>query len=530
MSILSSGESPALIHWKPPHRAFSDLLAALLQEVSPVYVVGGTVRDFVLGRSQEFNDFDLIVDGPALTLARRIADRLGWAFYPMDAARDVARLVFTANRAGPLVCDIARMRGGLIEHDLMVRDFTINAMAFEIRGPNAIRLIDRHGGQDDLASGTLRRVSAVSLADDPVRLLRAVRFMLQLDLRLDAETQTQLERLVNTVRHASAERARDELWKMLATDRPEDAIRLLHSFGLLSHVLPEVAATVSVAQSAPHHLDVYEHTLAVVRHAASLRDWLLGRPLRAPLPGGDALLEALTPRRFALRHHFAVELAAGHSRADWLVWDALFHDVGKPPTASLEPIVSAVNSSPEAARIRFFGHEQAGAQMAEKRLTHLRFSRHEIALAEAVTAQHMRLHHLHHSFEGAEISRRARFRFFRDVGGRQFNYRAGLDVILLGLADYLGTRQSLDQDWRAYLQHAAQLLDYAFSAADPLGGQVAPLVDGRQLMRHLGLKPGKELGAILDQLLEAQAAGEIATVDDALHLASRYAAAEGLAR
>ncbi len=521
------------VKWKPPHPAFANLLSSLVREVSPVYVVGGAVRDHILGRGQDLNDLDIVIDGPAVSVARRLADRLGWAFYVMDAARDIGRLVFTASRSGPLVCDISRMRDGLIEHDLMARDFTVNAMALKIASTGPTRLLDYFHGQDDLASGILRRVTAVSLADDPVRLLRAVRLMVQFGLTIEGDTQSQLERLTGTLRSCSPERARDELWKMLATDRPDDAIRLMHQFGLLNQVLPEIAATVGVAQSAPHSRDVYEHTLQVVHHASDLRDWLSGHRLNARMPGGDALAAALDPHLFALRRHFAQETAVGHTRAAWLVWHALFHDAGKPSTASLETRKSPAdgNGDPhDAVRIRFFGHEAVSATLTEQRLDDLRFSRHEIALAQAALANHMRLHHLHDSFKNAEISRRARFRFFRDVGGRQFQYRAGFDVIILSLADYLGTYAALPPDWRAYLQHATELLDYAHSSADPLSEQVAPLVDGRQLMNRLGLSPGPHIGELLDQVLEAQAAGEITTPEQALELAYRLAAAEGIVR
>ena len=514
------------IPWKPPHPAFVNLLTALLKEVSPVYVVGGTVRDFVMGKSEELHDLDIVIDGPALSLSRKIADKLGWAFYPMDAGRDIGRLVFAADQSGPLVCDISRMRDGLIDHDLRARDFTVNAMALEITRPGSARFIDLFNGQEDLAAGVLRRVSSVSLAEDPVRLLRAVRLITQFDLTIEPATQTQIERLVGTVRHSSPERTRDELWKMLSTARPDNAIRLLHRFGLLSHVLPEVASTIGVAQSPPHYLDVFDHTLRVIRYAGNLRDWILGGATRETPLVNSLLTEALGPYLFALRRHFADEVAVGHTRAEWLVWHALLHDVGKPATASVESPTDG--AQPGSGRIRFIGHETVSAALSVQRLDHLRFSRHEIALAETVAAHHMRPHHLHDSFHGEPISRRALFRFYRDVGGRQFQYRAGLDVLILALADYLGARETLDDDWQAYLAHAAQSLQYAFSQDDPLAGSVPPLADGRQLMTHLGLQPGKQLGHILDLILEAQAAGEIYTRDEALALARRLSAAEGI--
>ncbi|HMN31332.1 MAG TPA: hypothetical protein PKE45_24485, partial [Caldilineaceae bacterium] len=110
----------------------------------------------------------------------RVADRLGWAFYPLDPDRDVARLVFNTSNERPLVCDVAALRGGALAADLRLRDFTVNALAFLLNGGAEVELIDVTGGLADLAARRLRRVTATSFADDPVRLLRAIRFVHQL--------------------------------------------------------------------------------------------------------------------------------------------------------------------------------------------------------------------------------------------------------------------------------------------------------------------------------------------------------------
>ena len=247
------------MNWKPSHPAFQALLHAFIQQTTPVYVVGGVVRDFLLGVEGKQSDLDLTIDQAALPTAQRVADRLGWAFYPLDAARDVARLVFSATNGEPLICDIASLRGGSLETDLLARDFTVNAMAFALERNGEPRLIDICRGQADLANRIVRRVSAASLAEDAVRLLRAVRFTHQLNFTLDEETTVQIKRLQGTLRLASAERVRDELWKMLATDQPAQAIDDLQKLGLLSYVLPEISALVGVEQSYPHYQDVYHH-------------------------------------------------------------------------------------------------------------------------------------------------------------------------------------------------------------------------------------------------------------------------------
>lgn len=501
--------------WLPRHPAFHSLLTALSAIAHPLYVVGGVVRDHLLDRRGQGNDLDVVVEHSALRLARQVADQLGWAYYPLDAERDVARLVFLAT-SPPLVCDIAAMRGGTIERDLTSRDFTVNALAVEWYGRSATRLLDIVGGHTDLRQRKLRRVSPASLADDPVRLLRAIRFAAQLDFEIDEDTQLQMLRMPDTVRLASAERVRDELWKIMQIAEPARAIEQLARFGLLGYVLPEVAEMQGVDQTAPHVYDVYQHSLRAVNFAAQFRSWLNKEPVRNPSPATALWIEMLEPWRFRLQEHFLQAMAAEHLRVDWLVWHALLHDIGKPLTRTAE---TAADGS---MRYRFLNHEDVGAHMVVDRLEALRFSRQEVWLAESVIEAHMRPHHLHASFGDGAISRRSRFRFFRDTGRRNFDVLPGIDVILLALADYQAIYAApLPPEWRQYLAHGLQLLEFAFQSHG-LEQARQPLVDGHTLMRYFDLKPGKEIGYLLERLQEAQAAGEIATAEDALAMAATW--------
>lgn len=502
------------MNWQPKRPAIRALVRAFQQQTSPLYVVGGVVRDYLLDQRAETTDIDLVVEHSALPTARRVADRLGWAFYPLDAERDVARLVFTASGERPLVCDVASVRGGSLEADLLLRDFTVNALAIVLE-PGGQRLVDVCGGLRDLERRLLRRVTAASFADDPARLLRAVRFVHQLRFTLEEETLIQVKRMSTTVKLASAERVRDELWKILATATPAAALDDLNSLGLMPHVLPEVRLLVGVKQSPPHDLDVYGHTLRVVGYAAQLRDWL-----REPAGGvpdtGAGWQERLAPWRSRLRQHFAQPLAGGRTRAEWLVWHALLHDIGKPNARTVE------RQTEGNVRVRFIGHEQVSAELLAHRLHQLRFGRQEIDLAVAVAAGHMRPHQLHAAFTGEPISRRAAYRYFRDVGGRQFSQLAGVDTLLVALADQLGIYPDRPPAWEAYLTHVEQLLAYAFSSDGLETTQQRPILDGDTLMQRLHLAPGRQVGEILEHVLEAQAAGEVSNLDDALAVARRW--------
>jgi putative nucleotidyltransferase with HDIG domain len=400
--------------------------------------------------------------------------------------------------------------------DLLARDFTVNALALLLERTGQSQLIDFCRGQEDLARRQLRRVTASSLADDPVRLLRVVRFAHQLRFSVESETLTQVQRMSTTVRLASPERIRDELWKILVAATPAQALADLQSYNLLAHVLPEIALLTQIEQSPPHDLNVYEHTLRTVQHAAHLRHWLKN----SVQPVGGAAepdwVAILAPWRAQLRRHFAQPLAAGRNRLDWLVWHALLHDIGKAATRTTETQADGT------ARHRFLEHERVGAEMAAVRLRHLRFSRQEISLVQAVVEGHMRPHLLHAAFAGQTISRRASYRYFRDVGGRQFSQLAGLDTLLVALADYRATTTTVQDDWPAYLSHMGELFTFALADQTLEIARHKPLLDGHQLMAHFHLTPGRQVGEILERVVEAQVAGDIQTIEEALQLAGEW--------
>lgn len=499
--------------WRPAHPAFVSLLDALAGEIDPVYIVGGVVRDALLGRAAGITDLDVIVTRAANVAAQRVADRLGWAYYPLDPVRDVARLVFTAGKT-PLVCDLAAMRGGDLATDLQARDFTVNALAMRWRRGAARDLVDLGGGQSDLAARRLRRVTPWALAEDPVRLLRAVRLAVQLDFVIEEETLLQIQRISDTVRLASAERVRDELWKMLASAAPEHAIEMLRRLSLLRPLLPEVADLEGVPQTAPHAYDVFQHTQQCVHYAVKLRAWLTGAGALDDYPAGVVMTAALTPLLYRMRQALLTPVAAERRLIDWLPWVALLHDVGKPATRTADQFPDG------AVRHRFLGHEEQGATLAGRRLEFLKFSRTEIEVVQGVVRAHMRPHWLHTSFGADPISRRACYRFFQDSEGRRTETQVGIGVALLALADYQATyAASPPPAWPAYVEHMAQLIEYGVG---PQGraAESAPLVDGHTLMAYFSLPPGKQVGALLEQLREAQAVGEITTAEDGLALAA----------
>ena len=482
-------------------------LISLLPDDTPVWLVGGAVRDLLLGL--QTTDFDFVVDGDAIRVARRIANHLGGNYYTMDRERETGRVILGEDIADRVTFDFARMRGEDIQDDLRHRDFTINALAASLTDPLA--WIDPTGGAADLKDKRLRACSAQSLSDDPVRSVRAIRFGLGFDLQITTETVDQIRESGPMLSTISPERLRDETMKLLSICEPGRAIRLLDHLDLLAYLFPEIILLRDLMQPPPHEYDGFEHTIAVMNHLDELLK-LLG-PRHDPEEAADLLLAQVSLRlgryRERLSAHFERQLRTGNRVRHLLNFAALYHDSGKPNTRAVDAD----------GRIRFFGHESVGATLLETRARAMHFSNQEIQDLKCIVENHMRPSFLQ---ESKPLTRRAIYRFFRDTGEK------GVDVIFLSLADFLGTYTppAPQDDWTDRIEVARTLLD-AFYDQREQRIEPVPLLRGDDVLQELGLTPGPNLGMILESVLEAQAAGEIQTRSQALDLARKLAEADG---
>ena len=497
---MSLPKSPRTVTPHPPldwPPEIAQLKALFAGAGPPVYLVGGTVRDALLARP--IKDIDLATPGDALDMARRAADALGGAYYPMDEERGVGRVVLS-RPAGRLFIDVARFRGESLEADLRARDFTVNAMAVDLAG-DLTGVIDPLGGAVDLRARRLRLCAPGAIADDPTRALRAVRLSAALKLRMTPEAQAAIRRAGPRRVAVAAERVRDEFMAMLQGPRPAGALRVLDALGLVDVILPEIEPMRALAQSPPHAATLWEHSLRVVEAMDAVLKTL--RAERTDNTAAQAGLGFIALRLSALRAPLQSHLAAtwpdGRSMRGLLLLSALLHDVGKPYTRKEE----------EGGRVRFFYHDHVGAELVEARCHALRLSRLEVRRITDVVRHHMRPMMLAHE---PQVTRRAVYRFYRDAGGE-----AGVDVCLLALADYLGTvGVNLDlEDWHHYVEVVATLLEAYFTRRDEL---VAPftLLTGHDVRRALGISAGPQVGQLLEALREAQASGEVTTVEEAL--------------
>ena len=339
-----------------------------------LYLVGGCVRDHLLGRP--VHDLDLATDAPPQEIKRLAARVRPDAVYDVGARFGTIGLLFRrpgpangrepatagdAERAGTIEITTFRSEqyldgtrkpsvtyGTSLEADLARRDFTMNAIAQDVQTG---RLYDPFGGRQDIAERLIRAVGepAERFAEDPLRLLRAVRFATQLGFSLEPATQAAIRAGAGALARISRERIAEELNRILVSPRASPGIRLATHLGLMEHAIPEVLPMRGVSQRPLHHKDVFEHTMGVVEN---------------------------TPPDLGLR------------------WAALLHDIGKPRTKSVHD-----------GAVHFFGHEDVGERMARQILQRLHFDHRFVERIAKLVRMHLRVNSYDSDWTDAAVRR-----------------------------------------------------------------------------------------------------------------------------
>jgi poly(A) polymerase len=491
------------------YRISSPLLNRIINLIpsdEPVYLVGGAIRDALLNLPNF--DLDFVIPGNAMNLARQIGNNLGAAYFPLDKHRNMARLVLKPEVDGlikggkPRRIDFSTFQGEDLLHDLEGRDFTMNAMAVEVHQLQL--LIDPLGGAADLAKKSLKACSQQSFIDDPVRILRAVRFSVGLELSIHPDTLLLIRQAVDLLPGVSPERLRDELFRILTQSTPSSSIRILDKLNVLEHILPEAVKLKNIQQSPPHIMDAWDHTLDTLVRLESLLE-LLAQDYNPDKTGNLTMgLAALRVGRYRehLMEHFQNYLNSDRPHRGILILAGLYHDTGKAKTQKVD----------ENGRIRFIEHEHIGRELVEKRGKGLKLSNQEVERLETIVKYHMRPSLLSHSKEFP--SKRAVYRFFHDTG------EAGVDICILSMADVLATYGPTlpHERWARHLDVTRELLKAWYEERSERIFPT-PLVNGDELMEGLKLEPGPEVGFLLDALREAQVTGDIHTQQEAISLA-----------
>jgi len=416
-------------------------------------LVGGSVRDVLLGRASTDLDFATSArpDDTEAILKRwsNATWDMGRAFGTIGARRDDLIAEVTTFRADEY--DGATRKpvvafGDSLDGDLARRDFTINAMALRV---GTGEFVDPFGGIEDLAGALLRTPidADVSFGDDPLRMMRAARFAAQLGFDIEPATFAAMARMAPRIEIVSAERVRDELTKLLLAANVREGLRVLVDAGIAEHVLPELPALKLEIDEHHHHKDVYDHTLTVVEQAIDLETDADGA-----VPTPDLVL------RLA----------------------ALLHDVGKPATRRLEP----------GGGVSFHHHEVVGAKMAGRRLKALKFDKDTVKAVTQLVELHLRFH----GYGEARWSDSAVRRYVTDAGEQLERLhrltRADVTTRNRRKAERLSFAYDDLEERIAQLRQQEQI------------DAIRPDLDGTEIMRTLGIGPGRHVGEAYRHLLE----------------------------
>ena len=432
-----------------------------MQQGEHYYLVGGTVRDALLSRSSQ--DVDITCSGDVKAFARRFADQVSGSFFMLDEERKACRVIARNGEEERLVFDFTAIRGNGIIDDLRERDFTINAMAVDLRDPETV--IDPLGGGRDLAEKWLRPCSPTAFIDDPLRVIRAIRYSVNYDLRIEPQTLHLLQQSVDRLGGVSHERKRDELFKILDKPKPWVAFSLLEHSGVLPYI--SMGSLVDI-RNAISRLRTFTHLTSylVAKDFSQEQDSLLL----------TSIIAGFKHSRENLRGHLLQVNTSDRSR---ISLDGLISLFWQTDISSIETLTQ------------------------------------ELALSKDELDQVMVVLQNRHCVSGlisngSTVDQRSIYKFFNRMGD------AGIDLLLLALADTVNcpAAEINSDQWLKMISVGQQLVECWFERKDVVDPK--PFLTGRDLMFEFDLVPGPLIGQLLDGLKEEQAAGNIKTRQSAL--------------
>lgn len=452
----------------------------------PIYLVGGFLRDAQLGEKKK--DLDFAVEKDALDVARAFSECIRGAYVLLDEARGCAR-VAKKIKGELYTFDFADFRDKTFEGDLARRDFTINTLSvdlsrLEARTEIADVLMDVKRGLKDIKDKRIKRTSVRAFKEDPLRMMRAFSLKATLGFKIELKTLNQIREEKDLIRNVSYERIREELFKILGTDRSAAVIKSMDRVGLLETMIPQIRIMYGCQQGTYHHLDVWPHSVETLVQLEKIF---------SQFKNDD---EAMS--------YLGETLGGNRSRGAVMKLAALLHDIGKPDTRRNEN-----------GRVSFHGHEHAGRTIVKHVAKMLKLSVRERHALEDMVLWHLRPGYLSNFKQPSE---KAIYRFFRDAK------EESVSTLLLSLADQRSTRGTAttqtDQE-----HHEVICLDLvARYFRKKKEKPFRRLINGDDLIRNLRLKPSPLFAEILSGVEEGQMLGKLKTKSQALEFAGKMAA------
>lgn len=434
-----------------------------------IYLVGGTVRDLLMGREQA--DVDLAIRGDFVRIAAKIADRC------QGKVVDLGKKGFAVLRvtSPSLTVDITPLTGQTIEEDLSKRDFTINALAFDVA---AGRLVDCSGGLADLKQKTIRMVSDTVFTKDPARLVRAYRIAAMLGFGIDPKTRATIGRSSHLIDQVAGERIWAELFKLFTLPHASPTVRQMAEDNLLVSIVPELKPSIGCIQNRFHQFDVFEHSLRAHEQVERLL-----------ADANDPFTNRLTTDEMTkLLDHGAL-----------MKYAALLHDVGKPSTKRIHT----------AGRVSFPGHAGRGATIAATVSERLRLSKFQRETAVTIIRNHIRPLFLFLAKQNGTLSHRGTIRFFNHCGP------LALPILVHSMADIMAKHQILQSKDADFISFCNRLLD-DYAVFQNRKTNAPPLINGHDLIKIFGLFPAPRFKWILSRVDEHRLSGELSTREEAL--------------
>lgn len=460
-------------------KIFETIVSLARREGEEIYLVGGFLRDIVLGREKEPLDLDFSLRKGAIDFGRRLARILKCGFVVLDKEHGCCRLVLRKPHVPTeATFDFVDFRGATLKEDLRKRDFTINTLAVRLPLEGG-ELFDFFGAQKDMAKKVIRAVDERCFDEDPLRVLRAFSLGAIFGFQIEPRTLRFIKAKKEMLKDAAGERMRDELFKILGVEDAWRHICLLDKNGVLEVVIPQVSVMHNVKQGGYHHLDVWGHSMETVRKIEEVIHHLKGRQ------DIDAYLDE--------------PLAGGRRRRQFVKLAALLHDIGKPKAYEVK-----------AGKTMFHGHERIGRIISDSVSERLKLSTRERFALDTIIFWHLRPGYL---ADNEVLTSRAVRRYFRDTE------EEAVSVLLVSIADQRATRGPL-----ATPQSRIKHEKISFSLIERYFEQLKQkpltrLISGTDLIKKLKLTPGPIFSVILDAVEEAQAEGRVKTKQQALALA-----------
>ena len=459
------------------------VLAAITKNFpdSEVYVVGGTVRDYIMGFAAYDRDL-IVLNEDAKEFALKLQGIFDSTFIPLDEDNKIYRLVLKDSEDihNPEMIDITNPIEGSLERDLMRRDLTINAIAVNIKTGD---VIDMFGGVADIKNKVLNYIEEVNFIDDPLRLLRVYRFQAVLDFELGADTIMAICKHTDLINNPAKERVLYELMKLFSGKYTATALLNMNKTWLLEEIFPVVKEMKQVPPNTHHHLDLLHHVIETVNHIQILYN-----------EADDRVKEHLDRVDFG-----------GFPRLAHIKLAGFLHDIGKFSTWTIDK---------ETGRHRFIKHDDVGSKMVKPLLKELTCSNKQIEYVSDMIKNHI----YPSALMNEEANEKAMMRYFRKLGDNV------IDNIILAKADRLSARGEAvsDEMVEQNIKNLDKLLNFYFDSLDKLA-PLPKLLCGNEVMEMLNIKAGPELGKILDALYEAQLDGDVISKDDAIAFVKKYA-------